>query len=150
MPGAVAPETPAKPEYVQAYVYAPKGIMGEIERNGGTNPVPSLVQIIIRELGVPTLEKFDRARAKIWNFPRNENAPPPLPLPKQEGMPMAIPDGSSRYLFYGQKVRSMPDPSAYFGMEGYVGDKSQLLDDDSDNYFSAISEPESEFYVEDG
>ena len=114
IPGAMEPLTPSLPEYIKANVYVPGAVIREIERRGGENPVPDIVQVIIRELGVPTVERFDRIRALLWPFRRNTDIPKPRPLPEMHRMPMAIPANSSRYLFYGRNLHTLPDPTAYF------------------------------------
>ncbi|KAF6743181.1 hypothetical protein DFP72DRAFT_1047728 [Ephemerocybe angulata] len=113
MPGALPPGSPSRPEYIKAYVYVSKAVLMEIESKGLPNPVPGIVQSVIRDLGVPTATRFDRARQKVWKTLRRMKPPTPRSLPRIEGMPMPIPDGSSRYLFYGHEEAFFQDLALY-------------------------------------
>lgn len=106
IPGAVEPGTPASPEFIKAHVYIPGTIVTEMERGGGLNTVPDLLQVIIRELGVPTLTRFNRLRKKFWKFASQLTVPRTRPLPIVVGMPVPIPSGSARYTFYGRRFES--------------------------------------------
>ncbi|TEB28819.1 hypothetical protein FA13DRAFT_1711523 [Coprinellus micaceus] len=110
MPSALEPMTPARSEYLKAYVYAPGTVIREFQRENRENPIPSIVHKIIEELGVASVERFERARSRKWPYPRNVNATKPQPLPNVVGMPQPIPDGSSRYLVYGRQVPSGQTP----------------------------------------
>lgn len=134
MPGALIPGSPATPEYIKANVYIPKMVLREIERQGRPNPVPDIVQTIIRELGVPTVTRFERAREKHWPY-RRGRIPPPQTLPQVDGMPMPMPAGSSRYLFYGRRLRTMPDPTAYFASD-HPSDETDFDPDDPESFFT--------------
>lgn len=133
IPGALEPLSPPSAEFIKAHVYVPGTILREFERENRSNPLPDIVQMIIRELGVSTVERFDRARKKLWDFPVNRNAPRPRPLPEIEGMPMAIPAGSNRYTFYGHRIKTQPDPNAYFAIDSDLpptGDDDDIGMDD--------------------
>ncbi|KAF6758162.1 hypothetical protein DFP72DRAFT_1064888 [Ephemerocybe angulata] len=130
IPGSLEPGTPALAEHIKANAYIPGPVLREIERSEyGSNTVPEIVQTIIREIGVPTVRRFDRARAKLWKFPRWGGAPIPRPLPEINGMPHPIPDDSSRYTFYGKRLRVLPSPDEYFR-----GDSES----EEDDYFSQV------------
>lgn len=128
IPGALEPLSPPLPEFIKAYVYAPGTVIREIEREGRENPVPDIVQMIIRELGVSTVGRFDRARKRLWSFPVNGSAPRPRPLPDIDGMPDPIPEGSARYTIYGRRLRTQPDPISYFA----IGRGTPTIEDDED------------------
>ncbi|KAF6745498.1 hypothetical protein DFP72DRAFT_1077463 [Ephemerocybe angulata] len=113
MPGALPPGSPSRPEHIKAYVYVPKAVLMEIESKGLPNPVPGIVQSVIKGLGVPTASRYDRARKKVWKTSRRPVLPVPRALPRLEGMPMPIPDGSSRYLFYGQAEAFFHNAGSY-------------------------------------
>ncbi|KAF6742487.1 hypothetical protein DFP72DRAFT_1081881 [Ephemerocybe angulata] len=113
IPGALPPGSPSQPEHIKAHVYVPKAALMEIELKGLANPVPGIVQMIIKEIGVPTVSRYDRARQKYWGTSRRTTLPIPRSLPLVEGMPKPIPDGSSRYLFYGQEETLFQDPASY-------------------------------------
>ncbi|KAJ2920123.1 hypothetical protein MD484_g280, partial [Candolleomyces efflorescens] len=136
MPGALIPGSLATPEYIKANVYAPKTVIREIEAQGHPNPIPDIVQTVIREIGVPTVRRFDRARERHWGHQR-KNIQPPKPLPELTGMPSPIPAGSCRYVFYGKKLHTMPDPSAYFASDTPT-DETDFDPDDPEGYFSRV------------
>lgn len=124
------PNTPAAPEYIKAYSYFPSTILKEVTSQGDADIIDDIVQIVIRELGVPTVRRFERALKKTWNHianTRNISSVHVRPLPEVKGIPNPIPDGSSRYLFYG---RSMPVGtfSALRNIEKHM--HRQTLDDD--------------------
>lgn len=104
MPGAAEPGTPASEDYVKAYAYIPESIVSEVHEGNNRETIPDLIQVVIRELGVPTLRRFKRAITKSWKGTRRESSILPRPLPEIRGMPDAIPYDSSRYLFYGRKM----------------------------------------------
>ncbi|KAJ3510670.1 hypothetical protein NMY22_g15904 [Coprinellus aureogranulatus] len=123
------PMTPALPEYIRAFVYAPGTVIREYQRENRANPIPDIVQLIIRELGIPAIERYERARSRRWPYRRNLNTPRPRPLPEIDGMPDAIPTKSSRYLFYGRRYHTLPDPERYFAP---VGIWDTASDDEAD------------------
>lgn len=123
MPAAMEPGTPALPEYIKAHVYLSPATMQEIKDKTDHNPVPDVVQTIITEIGVPSVERFDRCRKKSKYY-RPYRGPAPLPLPVIEGLPDPIPANTGRYQFYGHRKARQPDPSTYFA-NSYV---SETLD----------------------
>lgn len=141
IPGALEPLAPASPEFIKANVYVPGTLLREFKKEKRANPVPDIVQIIIREMGVSTVERFDRARKRQWNPPRNASAPRPHPLPDLEGMPLPIPENSSRYTFYGRRLRSQPDPISYFDLD--PGTPTATDEDDMSDYVAAETIPDS-------
>ncbi|KAF6746284.1 hypothetical protein DFP72DRAFT_855544 [Ephemerocybe angulata] len=116
IPGALPPGTPANVEHLRAFVYVPRSVIQETEAREGGNPVPELVQTVLRELGPPTANLFDRARRRYWPSASTRTDPRSKPLPCIVGMPIPIPEGSSRYLFYGIKDEPSVTPSAYFAL----------------------------------
>ncbi|RXW12533.1 hypothetical protein EST38_g13321 [Candolleomyces aberdarensis] len=138
MPGALVPGSPPTSEHIKANVYIPKVVLKEIERQGRPNPVPDIVQTVIREIGEPTVVRFERAREKRWAYKRGQ-IPTPRPLPQIDGMPMPMPAGSSRYLFYGRGLRTMPDPTAYFASD-LPSDEADFDPEDPEGFFT-IAKP---------
>ncbi|RXW15801.1 hypothetical protein EST38_g10046 [Candolleomyces aberdarensis] len=130
IPGAQVPGTPARPEFLKANVYVPSTVIREIESKGRINPVPEIVRMLIRELGVPTVQRYDRIHAVV--SPRKDTVmKTPKSLPIVEGMPLAIPENSCRYLFYGRAVDQHPNPSSYFAPSKDEED-TQEIDEGSD------------------
>jgi hypothetical protein len=123
---------------MKAHVYVPSTVLREIETSGRSNPVPELVQCIIRELGVPTVQRFDRARRTAWPNGKQKSLQIPRPLPENLGMPPSIPDRSCRYHFYGHKVKPTPDPEAYFALPDFT--KREDLDGnwEADDLFGEV------------
>lgn len=104
MPGAAEPGTPASEEFVKVFTYFPGSIRREVEASGHADTIPDLIQVIIRELGVPTLRSFERAVKRLWKRPRRTITSTCRPLPEVRGIPAPIPLDSSRYIFYGRKL----------------------------------------------
>ena len=79
-----------------------------MEAEGDAERIDDILQVIICELGVPTIKRFERSIKKKWeSHLRRIMASPsykPRPLPDICGMPRSIPDNSCRYLFYGRVV----------------------------------------------
>lgn len=132
IPGAAEPGTPASEEYVKAHAYFPGSIVGELAQQNRTDSIPDLMQAIIRELGVPTLRRFERCVAKLRKGVRRPRATLPRPLPEIEGIPDSIPYGSSRYVFYGRKLRGWNDEYQGYGTkEGAESSKEDQCDSEA-------------------
>lgn len=107
LPGAAGPNTPASPEYIKAYSYFPGTILKEVTAEGDPERIDDIVQTIIRELGVPTMKRFERAFKKAWTTLPGVKLPSssrPRPLPQIQGLPHPVPSRSCRYLFYGREA----------------------------------------------
>lgn len=101
------PNTPASPEFIKAFSYFPGTILREVTAEGVADTIDDIIQIIIRELGVPTVRRFERALKDTWSHLANakpSSATVPRPLPDVRGVPQPIPDNSCRYLFYGRSI----------------------------------------------
>ena len=67
--------------------------------------VSDIVQQFIREIGIPTIERFDRCAKLLWKTaPYSGPIPPPYPI--QPTSPIASPPGSSVFTFYGKQARA--------------------------------------------
>lgn len=131
LPGAAEPGTPALEEYVKAYAYFPTTILNEIEVENHPNTIPDLIQLIVRELGVPTLRQFERIVKHLWKGAKGSAHTPPRPLPIVDGIPEPIPYNSSRYLFYGRKMHTREEELQRYGM--ISGGDNETGDPDRDS-----------------
>jgi hypothetical protein len=64
--------------------------------------VSDIVQRFIRDIGLPTIERFDRCFRLLWNLPPY-SGPIPAPYSMQTTSPIASPPGSSVFTYYGKK-----------------------------------------------
>ncbi|KAJ3549388.1 hypothetical protein NMY22_g900 [Coprinellus aureogranulatus] len=125
MPGAAEPGTPASMEYVKAHAYFPGSIVNELEQEDKSDTISDLMQVIIQELGVPTLRRYERAMSKNWKGLRKITEPP-RPLPEIRGIPESIPYNSSRYTFYGRRMDRRSDELQKYGMEDGEGGRKSI------------------------
>ena len=66
--------------------------------------VSDIVQRFIRDIGIPTIERFDRCARLLWNTPLY-SGPIPAPYTMQTTSPIASPPGSSVFTYYGKQNR---------------------------------------------
>lgn len=110
-------------------MYFPGSIVSEIEDGGSPNTIPDLMQLIIRELGVPTLRRFERAVRSLWSGSKRVGSGAARPLPVMMGIPEPIPYNSSRYMFYGRKMHTRDEELRRYGMDP-VEDEVQKVETD--------------------
>jgi hypothetical protein len=67
--------------------------------------VSDIVQRFIRDIGIPTIERFNRCARLLWNMPLY-SGPIPAPYPIQTTLPIASPPGSSVFTYYGKQNRA--------------------------------------------
>jgi hypothetical protein len=67
--------------------------------------VSDIVQRFIRDIGIPTIERFNRCARLLWNMPPY-SGPIPAPYPMQTTSPIASPPGSSVFTYYGKQNRA--------------------------------------------
>ena len=63
--------------------------------------VSDIVQHFIHNIGIPTIERFNRCAKLLWNMPLY-SGPIPAPYPIQTTSPNASPPGSSVFTYYGR------------------------------------------------
>jgi hypothetical protein len=96
--GTTRPGSPNEPEYIKADVYFPDHMVREEPYT--SKVVSDIVQQFIRNIGIPTIERFNRCIKLLWNLPLY-SGPIPAPYPLQPTSPIASPPGSSVFCFYG-------------------------------------------------
>ena len=52
-------------------------------------------------VGIPTIEHFNRCARLLWNMSSAYSGPIPAPYPAQTTPPIALPPGSSVFIYYG-------------------------------------------------
>ena len=67
--------------------------------------VSDIVQRFIRDIGIPTIERFNRCARLLWNSPPY-SGPVPAPYIMQTTSPIASPPGSSVFTYYGKQNRA--------------------------------------------
>jgi hypothetical protein len=101
--GATRPGSPNEPEYVKADVYFPGHMIREEPYISIV--VSDIVQQFIRDIGIPTIERFNRCSRLLWNM-SSYSGPIPAPYPMQTALPIASPPGSSVFTYYGKQNRA--------------------------------------------
>jgi hypothetical protein len=96
--GATRPGSPTEPEYIKADVYFPDHMVREEPYT--SRVVSDIVQQFIRNIGIPTIKRFNRCVKLLWNLP-SYSGTIPEPYPLQPTSPIASPPGSSVFCFYG-------------------------------------------------
>jgi hypothetical protein len=91
------------PEYVKADVYFPDHMVREVPRT--STVVSDIVQRFIQDIGIPTIERFDRCARLLWNTPPY-SGPIPAPYTMQTTSLIASPPGSSVFIYYGKQNRA--------------------------------------------
>jgi hypothetical protein len=98
--GTTNPGTPALPEFIKAHVYLPPNLVEEFP--DVDEPISSIVQSFIENLGVPTVMRWKRAGLKRgWNLGTSAqpyNPPQITPL----GIPSPTTPLSAHYVFHGR------------------------------------------------
>jgi hypothetical protein len=74
--------------------------------------VSDIVQRFIRDIGIPTIERFNRCARLLWNMPSAYSGPIPAPYPMQTTSPIASPPGSSVFTYYGKHQAAVADPDS--------------------------------------
>ena len=82
--------------------------------------VSDIVQRFIHDVGLPTIERFDRCSHLLWKTAPPYSGPIPEPYPTQTTSPMASPPGSSIFTYYGKQNRA-----AVVDFDSDDGDTSQ-------------------------
>ena len=67
--------------------------------------VSDIVQWFICDISIPTIECFNRCARLLWNMPPY-SGPIPAPYPLQTTSPMALPPGSSVFIYYGKQYQA--------------------------------------------
>lgn len=67
--------------------------------------VSDIVQRFIRDIGIPTIERFNRCARILWNAP-TYTGPTPAPYYMHSTSPIASPPGSSVFTYYGKQNRA--------------------------------------------
>jgi hypothetical protein len=101
--GATRPGSPNKPEYVKADVYFPGHMVREEPYTSIV--VSDIVQWFIHDIGILTIECFNRCARLLWNMPPY-SGPIPAPYPLQTTSPMTSPPGSSVFIYYGKQYQA--------------------------------------------
>lgn len=70
-----------------------------------SNVVSDIVQQFIRDIGIPTIKRFDRCARLLWKTGQY-SGPIPAPYPMQTTSPIASPPGSSIFTYYGKQNRA--------------------------------------------
>lgn len=131
LPGAAEPNTPPAPEYIKAYTYFPGTILKEVMAEGDPERIDDIIQLVIRELGVPTVKRFERAFKRAWASLPGTKIPStsiPRPLPSMQGIPRPVPDRSCRYLFFGREI-----PVGAFSAIRYIDRYMRQQDNDEED-----------------
>ena len=68
--------------------------------------VSDIVQHFIRDVGLPTIERFDQCSQLLWTTAPPYSGPIPEPYPTQTTSPMALAPGSSIFTYYGKENRA--------------------------------------------
>jgi len=102
--GATRPGSPNEPQYVKADVYFPGHMVREVPYTSIV--VSDIVQWFIRDIGIPTIERFNRCARLLWNM-SPYSGPIPAPYPLQTTSPMASPPGSSVFTYYGKQYQAV-------------------------------------------
>ena len=68
--------------------------------------VSDIVQQFIQDIGIPTIERFDRCARLLWNT-APYSGPIPAPYTMQATSPIASPPGSSVFVYYGKQNRAI-------------------------------------------
>ena len=100
--GAARPGSPNLPEYVKANVYFPDHMVREEPYT--STVVSNIVQLFIRDIGIPTIKRFDRCARLLWNKPPYSGPIPP-PYPIKTTSPFASPPASSVFTYYGKQIQ---------------------------------------------
>ena len=71
------------------------------EEAGCAEAVYDIVQRFINDIGIPTIERYERCANNIWKLPKSMQCPTPL---SQHGIfPKAWPPNSSCFIYHGKK-----------------------------------------------
>ena len=97
--GTTRPRSPNEPEYIKADIYFPGHMIREVPYT--SKVVSDIVQHFIHNIGIPTIERFNRCAKLLWNMPLY-SGPIPAPYPIQTTSPNASPPGSSVFTYYGR------------------------------------------------
>ena len=100
--GATRPGSPNEPEYIKADVYFPGHMV--CEEPSTSIVVSDIVQRFIRDIGILTIERFNRC-SRLLNIPPY-SGPIPALYPMQNTSPVASPPGSSVFTYYGKQNRA--------------------------------------------
>ena len=68
--------------------------------------VSDIVQQFIHDIGIPTIEHFNRCARLLWNMSSAYSGPIPAPYPAQTTSPIASPPGSSVFIYYGTRKQN--------------------------------------------
>jgi hypothetical protein len=68
--------------------------------------ISDIVQRFIHDIGIPTIERFDRCARLLWNTPPY-SGPIPAPYPMQTTSLIASPPGSSVFTCYGKQNQAI-------------------------------------------
>lgn len=77
------------------------------EEAGCAEAVYDIVQRFISDIGIPTIERYERCANNIWKLPKSAQSPQPL---LQHGIiPKAWPPNSSCFVYHGKKPATIID-----------------------------------------
>ncbi|PPQ69419.1 hypothetical protein CVT26_002457 [Gymnopilus dilepis] len=113
IPGTTRPRSLLREDYIKAETYFPPHLLREDERI--PRAVFDIVQKCIRDIGIPTIARYQFCASRYWNLPDVNHVPPPYP--RQAIQPPARPANSSIFEYNGQVIKA----------------PIILLDDDDDN-----------------
>ncbi|PPQ86353.1 hypothetical protein CVT25_002050 [Psilocybe cyanescens] len=97
--GGTRPGSLKQPEYVKADVYFPNHMIRKVPHT--SKAVFDIIQRFIRDIGDPTIVRFEKCVEKLWKLSKPTATPPPYPA--QHAHPSASPPGSSIFTYYGQR-----------------------------------------------
>jgi hypothetical protein len=98
--GTTVPGVPALPQFVKAHVYLPPNLVEEIPDSH--QPISSIVQSFIENLGIPTIKRWKRAgRNRGWPLDQAGHAYGPG-LVTHALIPPPTSPSSSHYVFHGR------------------------------------------------
>lgn len=98
--GTTRPGSPRRPEFVKTDVYFPGHLLRLNDAQRYSDTISDMVQRFIIDIGLPTIERYERCAKRHW--PLTGGRIIPLPYPQQGTQPPAVPPNSSTFVYHGR------------------------------------------------